>query len=183
MATTSRIGKKPVNVPEGVKVETRVSKIVVTGPKGELSMKLPDEVTLDIKDGIIRIATKKGASREHGRTRAELFNLVNGVTEGWTKTLEIVGTGYRASTDGKVLTLNLGFSHQVIINAPEGITFTVTQNKVAISGSDKQIVGQTAANIRQFRSPEPYKGKGIKYEGEFIRKKAGKAAKSAGATA
>ncbi|MBI3290284.1 50S ribosomal protein L6 [Candidatus Microgenomates bacterium] len=190
----SRIGKKSVQIPEGVSVEVAESAVTVRGPKGELSIKLPNNVFVQTKDGVAQVSAQGGKSREHkqslsfagaqlGRTRAELANLISGVTEGWAKTLEIIGTGYRASTDGKMLTLNLGFSHQVIINAPEGINFAVAQNKITITGTDKQVVGQVAANIRQFRSPEPYKGKGIKYEGEFIRKKAGKAAKSAGGAA
>lgn len=173
----SRIGRKPVLVPDGVSVNLSDSMVTVRGPKGELSMKVPQGISIEIQDCEVSVLAKRGKPREHGRTRAQLANLVEGITQGWVKTLEIVGTGFRASTDGKILTLNLGFSHPVVVEAPKGITFSVTQNKVTVAGVDKQLVGQVAGNIRQFRVPEPYKGKGIKYEGEFIRKKAGKAAK------
>lgn len=179
----SRIGRKSVQIPDRVSIDVSGSTIIVRGPKGDLSMKAPQGITIELQDSSAFVVAKKGRPREHGRARAELANLISGVTEGWSKTLEIVGTGYRAQTDGKTLTLNLGFSHQIVVEAPEGIDFTVAQNKVTITGTDKQLVGQVAANIRQFRSPEPYKGKGIKYEGEFIRKKAGKAAKGAAGAA
>ena len=179
LSSKSRIGRKGIQIPDGVSVGISGSVVKVKGPKGELTMSIPSGIAVQLQDSSVMVLAKNGKSRDHGKTRAQLANLIMGVTQGWTKTLEIVGTGYRASTDGKILTLNLGFSHQVTIHAPDGIDFTVTQSKIIIEGTSKQVVGQTAANIRQFRPPEPYKGKGIKYEGEFIRKKAGKAAKGA----
>lgn len=177
MAKISRIGKKPIAIPERVNVSIQGKLIVVSGPKGELSMNLPPGVSVETGGGYVRVAG--GSSPNHGKVRAQVSNMIDGAAVGWTKILEIVGTGFRASTDSQTLTLNLGFSHPVVVQAPEGITFSVAQNKVTVSGVDKQLVGQVAQNIRQFRKPEPYKGKGIKYEGEFIRKKAGKAAKGA----
>lgn len=179
MAKISRIGKKPITIPEGVNVSIQGKLIVVSGPKGELSMSLPPGVSVETNGGYVRVAGGSGSSPNHGKARAQISNLINGAAVGWTKVLEIVGTGFRASTDSETLTLNLGFSHPVVVQAPEGINFSVAQNKVTVSGVDKQLVGQVAQNIRQFKPPEPYKGKGIKYEGEFIRKKAGKAAKGA----
>lgn len=174
----SRIGKKPIIIPAEVKVINGEQNLVVAGPKGELSIVLPTEVTVSQKDSSIFV---KGAddNPNFGKVRAEIANMIKGVTSGWSKILEVVGTGYRASTDGKSLTLNLGFSHPVVIIAPKMVNFSVSGNKITIEGIDKQLVGQIAAKIKSIKKPDSYKGKGIRYEGEIIRKKQGKAAKGA----
>lgn len=176
----SRVGKKPILIPSGVAVSRDGRVIRVKGPKGEMLFPLGHgvEVTLDPKEVVVeQVGGGKQALAMHGTTRAILANMVHGVTQGFTKTLEITGTGYRALMAGKKLTLQLGFSHTIEYEAPAGITITVeSPTKLHVSGHDKGLVGQVAANIRGYRPPEPYKGKGIKYAGEYVRRKAGKAA-------
>ena len=177
----SRIGKLPVPVPSGVEVDLDGLSVRVKGPKGELSQTMPEGVVLSRdEDGAIVVAPT-GASRAErarwGLVRTLVANMITGVTEGYAKALELVGVGYRAAPKGSDLELQVGFSHPVVIEAPEGISFKVPiPTRVEVSGIDKVLVGQVAANIRKVRPPEPYKGKGIKYEGEVIRRKAGKAA-------
>ncbi|MCP4434412.1 MAG: 50S ribosomal protein L6 [Actinomycetia bacterium] len=176
----SRIGKAPVSVPSGVDVSISAGSVTVKGPKGELSQPLPEEVSLR-QDGdeiiVERVDDERESRARHGLTRALVANMVTGVTEGYVKNLEIVGVGYRATAKGdKALELALGFSHPVKVEAPEGITFNVPEpTQIEVHGIDKQLVGQVAANIRRWREPEPYKGKGVRYAGEHVRRKAGKA--------
>jgi large subunit ribosomal protein L6 len=174
----SRIGKRPVSVPSGVTATIEGSELSVKGPKGTLSMQLADEVTYEINDGGISVQTANDTKRARsfwGMQRTLVQNLITGVTEGYTKQLQITGVGYRANVQGKNLKLQLGYSHDVDFAIPEGITIaTPDQTTVNISGIDKQKVGQVAAEIRRWRKPEPYKGKGIKYAGEFIFRKEGK---------
>lgn len=182
----SRIGKKPVKVPEGVTVQVNGSNVSATGPKGSLSVDLRPEIKVTI-DGanlsVLRVSETPKARSLHGLSRTLVENVVMGVSQGWNKGLELVGVGYRAELAGTNLVLNVGFSHPVKFAAPTGITFEVADNtKINVKGTDKQLVGETAAQIRRVRPPEPYKGKGIRYVGEVVRKKAGKAAKAAGAT-
>jgi large subunit ribosomal protein L6 len=174
----SRIGKKPVSVPAGVTAAIDGGLLKVKGPKGELSLTLRDEISYDLGDGQISVQPandSKQARAFWGMQRTLVQNLVTGVSEGFTKVLEITGVGYRAAAQGKVLKLQLGYSHDVNYDIPEGITVkTPDATTVEISGHDKQKVGQVAAEIRRWRKPEPYKGKGIKYRGEFIFRKEGK---------
>lgn len=174
----SRIGKKPVPVPAGVTATVADGTISVKGPKGTLSMPTVDDISYTVDAGAISVQPANDTKRARafwGMQRTMVQNLVTGVTEGFTKVLEITGVGYRASVAGKNLKLQLGFSHDVEYPIPEGITIkTPDQTTVEISGSDKQKVGQVAAEIRRWRKPEPYKGKGIKYRGEFIFRKEGK---------
>ncbi len=177
----SRIGKQPIPVPSGVDVKIEGSTVTVKGPKGELSRTFSDIMTIRLEDGVLYVE-RPDESREarslHGLTRTLLANMVTGVSEGYVKNLEIVGVGYRATLKGKDLELALGFSHPVVVVPEPGITFDVpAPNKITVSGIDKQRVGQVAADIRKWRKPEPYKGKGIRYEGEYVRRKLGKAAK------
>lgn len=179
----SRIGIKPIPVPSGVEISIgRNNDVTVKGPKGELSGSFSPRMKIAQEDGTISVVRPNDARENkavHGLTRSLLNNMVVGVTEGYTKRLEIHGVGYRAQMDGSVLVLNVGFSHQVRITPPEGITFSVEANtRVAVSGIDKQMVGEEAAKIRIVRPPEPYKGKGIRYAGEYVRRKAGKAGKA-----
>lgn len=179
----SRIGKKPVKIPEGVTVKIDGAKVSAQGPKGTLEEIYRPEVkiTQDNNNLVVeRVAETAKAKSLHGLTRTLVENLLFGVSKGWNKGLEIVGVGYRAEVQGKDLVLNVGFSHQVKFPAPEGITFEVKQNIINVSGIDKQLVGETAAQVRRIKPPEPYKGKGIRYVGEKVRKKAGKAAKAVG---
>ena len=177
----SRIGKMPIAIPAGVTVSVAENNTVtVKGPKGELTRTLPREMTIKQEDGKVEISRPSDDKKEkalHGLTRALLHNMVVGVSEGFTKTLEINGVGYRAQKQGKTLVMHLGYSHTVDMEDPEGTTTTVQDNKIIISGIDKELVGQTAANIRAKRGPEPYKGKGIKYDYETIRRKVGKTGK------
>ena len=177
----SRVGKLPVAIPSGVTVEVKDARVHVKGPKGQLSMHVLTGTQVTIQDGQARVnAEKITRNPAFGTMRALIQNMVTGVTNGFSKTLEIVGTGYRAQMDGKKLVMQLGFSHPVIVEPPEGITIKVENpTRLTISGADKALVGQVAADLRAYRPPEPYKGKGIKYEGEYIRRKAGKAAGSA----
>jgi large subunit ribosomal protein L6 len=180
----SRIGKKPIPIPAGVKVQKADQQFTISGPKGELSATVHPSVSVTVKDSTITL-TRPSDEKEHralhGLWRALLQNMVTGVTIGYARKLELVGVGYRAELKGKKLQLNLGYSHPILFAPPEGIKIeTPSQTNITISGIDKQLVGQVAAKIRSFRLPEPYKGKGVKYEGEFIRRKAGKAAAAAG---
>jgi len=178
----SRVGSMPIEIPQGVRVEMDdTGQIVVTGPKGELSRRLRREMTVEVEEGQIRVS-RPSDEREHralhGLTRSLLANMVIGVTEGFEKRLEIQGVGYRAEEAGASLTLRLGYSHDVIYEPPEGIELSVETNTIVIvRGADKQVVGQVAAEIRALRRVEPYKGKGIRYLGEHVRTKPGKAAK------
>ncbi|KGM14548.1 50S ribosomal protein L6 [Cellulomonas bogoriensis] len=177
----SRIGKVPVPVPTGVDITIDDALVTVKGPKGTLSHSVPGPISVAHEDGTIVVtrADDERASRSlHGLTRTLIANLVTGVTDGYTKKLEIVGTGYRVTAKGTDLEFALGFSHPVVVSAPEGITFQVeSPTKFSVSGIDKQQVGEVAANIRKIRKPEPYKGKGVRYAGEQVRRKAGKAGK------
>lgn len=179
----SRIGIKPIPVPGGVSIEIgKGNDVSVKGPKGQLSQKLSTRVEIAQEDGQLRVVRNTEAREVkalHGLTRSLLNNMVVGVTDGFTKTLEIQGVGYRAQMQGKNLVLNVGYSHPVNLTPPEGITYAVEgNNRVTVSGIDKQVVGEEAARIRGVRPPEPYKGKGIRYAGEFVRRKAGKAGKA-----
>ena len=174
----SRIGKKPVTVPAGTKASIDSGRLTVTGPKGTLSMATSDDIAYGIEDGSISVLPANDTKRARafwGMQRTLVSNLVVGVSDGFTKVLEITGVGYRANSQGKTLKLQLGYSHDVDYPIPEGITIkTPDQTTVEISGADVQQVGQVAAEIRRWRKPEPYKGKGIKYRGEFIFRKEGK---------
>ena len=177
----SRIGKQPITVPAGVEVTIDGSTVTAKGPKGELSRTLPSLMTIQ-REGDEIIVTRPDDSREakslHGLTRTLVSNMVEGVSAGFTKKLQLVGVGYRAALKGKDIELQLGFSHPVMVECPENITFEVpSQTEIIVSGPSKEQVGQVAANIRKWRKPEPYKGKGIRYEGELVRRKLGKAAK------
>jgi large subunit ribosomal protein L6 len=176
----SRVGKKPVVIPSGVTVEVG-DRVRVKGPKGELSSHILAGTRVAVQDGEALVSSDRVVRNPaFGTMRAVIQNMVTGVTTGFSKVLEIVGTGYRAQMDGKRLVLQLGFSHPVLVDPPEGITIKLeSPTRVNISGPDKVLVGQVAADIRKRRPPEPYKGKGVKYEGEYIRRKAGKAAGAA----
>ncbi len=178
----SRIGKQPIAIPAGVDVTIGDTSITVKGPKGELSRTFPPLVTVK-REGDEIIVERPDDSREaksfHGLARTLINNMVEGVSQGFSKKLVMVGVGYRAALKGTDLELQLGYSHPVSVKAPQGITFEVpTQTEIIVSGANKEDVGQVAANIRKWRKPEPYKGKGIRYEGEYVRRKLGKAAKS-----
>jgi large subunit ribosomal protein L6 len=177
----SRIGKAPISVPGGVTVTLQGTDIAVKGPKGELSRSIPEQVTVR-QDGDTLVVERADDEREsralHGLVRSLVQNMVTGVTDGFHKDLDIVGVGYRATAKGSDLELSLGFSHPVVVEAPEGISFVVPQpTRIEVHGIDKQLVGQVAANIREWRKPEPYKGKGVRYVDEHVRRKAGKAGK------
>jgi large subunit ribosomal protein L6 len=174
----SRIGNAIITIPKEVTITKEKDVMVVKGPKGELRCGIPYGLIVEINDSLLtvkRTNNDKPKRALHGYLRATLANAVTGVTTGWTRTLELSGVGYRAALAGVNLVLTVGFSHPVTVVPPLGISFSVNEGKIVVSGIDKQIVGQTAASIREIRKPEPYKGKGIKYEGEYIRKKAGKA--------
>lgn len=177
----SRIGKQPVVIPEGVEVIIDGSTVTAKGAKGELTRTFSDILTI-AQEGNELLVTRPDDTRQarslHGLTRTLIANMVEGVSNGFSKKLQLVGVGYRAALKGKDLELSLGFSHPVIVAAPEGIAFEVpSQTEIIVSGINKEVVGQVAANIRSWRKPEPYKGKGIRYEGEVVRRKLGKAAK------
>jgi large subunit ribosomal protein L6 len=176
----SRIGRKPIEVPEGVTVDVKPGAVMVKGPKGELNQVVSQEMTIDQADGVVTVSrpTDRGPHRAlHGLTRSLVANMVEGVTNGYEKRLEIQGVGYRARLQGKALELSVGYSHPVSMPAPDGIDFEVPQpTQVIIRGIDKQLVGETAARIRRVRPPEPYKGKGIRYVDEYVRRKVGKRA-------
>ena len=178
----SRIGRKPITVPAGVDIKVDGPVVTVKGPKGELSHTLAEPITIErAEDGsysVVRPNDERKAKELHGLSRTLVSNMVIGVTEGYRKSLEIAGTGYRVVAKGADLEFALGFSHPVLVTPPPGITFTVERPTVFhIAGIDKQQVGEVAANIRKIRPPEPYKGKGVRYQGEVIRRKAGKAGK------
>ena len=180
----SRIGTQPVIIPQEVEVEINGRRFRVKGPKGELEKVMPMELELTRTDGSILIKKKSNNKRSkslHGTFRALISNMVKGVTEGWEKELELVGTGYRAEVKDDRLILTVGYSHPVEVRAVGGINFKVEKTKITVSGIDKEKVGHIAAVVRAVRPPEPYKGKGIKYLDEVVRRKAGKAAKAAGA--
>ena len=179
----SRIGKQPIELPTSVNVSLSPGRVMVNGPLGELTQDVPARMKIEQSDGVITVTrpTERGDDRAlHGLTRTLIANMVEGVTKGFEKRLELQGVGYRAAMQGTDLRLDVGYSHPVVIKAPQGITFEVPiPTEVLVKGVAKQQVGQIAAEIRKVRPPEPYKGKGIRYEGEFVRKKAGKAAKGA----
>jgi large subunit ribosomal protein L6 len=176
----SRIGKKPIPVPSGVTVQIEPELVRVNGPKGELSERIPRDITVkqDGEELLVTRPTDRGEHRAlHGLTRSLVANMVEGVTNGFAKTLEIQGVGYRAQLKGRDLELALGYSHPVPVKAPDGIEFEVPQpTRIVVRGISKQLVGEIAANIRKKRPPEPYKGKGIRYEGEYVARKVGKRA-------
>lgn len=178
----SRIGLKPIEIPAGVEIKVNDKNLVeVKGPKGTLSEKLSQDMTINIEDGVLTVARpseKKSHKSLHGLSRTLIANMVEGVTNGFTKTLVIEGTGYRAAKQGKTLVLNLGYSHPINMDDPEGISVEVPDaHKIVVSGINKQQVGNYAAEIRSHRRPEPYKGKGVRYENEHIRRKVGKTGK------
>ncbi|MCK4781973.1 50S ribosomal protein L6 [Candidatus Parcubacteria bacterium] len=178
----SRIGKKPIEIPDKVEIKIESQKVIVKGPKGELFRVIPNEIKVDVKDGKVFVATQlatKKAPALWGLIRALIANMLIGVTDGFQKELEIQGIGYQASLEGSDLVLKVGFSHSVKVDCPEGIEFLVNKNIISIKGIDKGLVGQVAANIRKIRPPEPYKGKGIRYVGEIVRRKVGKKAATA----
>lgn len=181
----SRVGKKPVTIPAGVTVSVNKDNVVtVKGPKGELKESIDRDITVEVKDGTVEISRPTDQIRHramHGLYRALIANLVKGVTEGYKKNLELVGVGYKASNQGNLLDLSLGYSHNIIFEVPKELTVATAQEKgqnpqISLEGIDKQLLGQVAAKIRGLRKPEPYKGKGVKYAGEILRRKAGKSA-------
>lgn len=182
----SRIGKKEITIPKGVDVKISDNVVIVKGPKGELRQKFPREVIIDIAGEVVKVRVLNPENKEHrslwGLFQRLVLNMIIGVTEGYEKKLEMVGVGFKGISSEKKLTLNVGFSHPVVFEAPEGIEVSIDKNlMITVKGADKQLVGETAARIRKIKKPEPYKGKGIKYVGEVIRRKAGKAAKGASA--
>ena len=182
----SRLGRKIIDFPDAAKPSLEGKRIAVSGPKGSMTLEIPKGISVEVKDKAIKVkAVNKDLKTKalHGTVRALIANMVKGVTEGWTKTLELVGTGFKAETTGKSLTLNVGYSHPVKIDAPEGISFKVEKLEITVEGINKELVGHVADRIRSVRPPEPYKGKGIKYKDEVVRRKAGKAAKAQGAAA
>jgi large subunit ribosomal protein L6 len=183
----SRVGRKPIPIASGVKIQKADQNIKVSGPKGELSALIHPSIAVDVKENQVLVARSSDAKAHralHGLWRALIQNMITGVTTGYSRKLELVGVGYRVEMKGKSLQLLLGYSHPILFVPPEGVKVEApTQTSVMISGIDKALVGQVAAKIRSFRPPEPYKGKGIKYEGEYIRRKAGKAAAASGAKA
>jgi large subunit ribosomal protein L6 len=176
----SRIGRRPIEIPDGVDVEVEPGSVTVKGPRGELSQQVPHDLAFEIDDATLTVTrpTDRGDHRAlHGLTRSLVANMVEGVTQGFEKRLEIQGVGYRAQLRGKALELALGYSHPVAVEAPEGIEFEVPQpTEIVVRGNDKQQVGQVAADIRKRRPPEPYKGKGVRYAGEHVARKVGKRA-------
>jgi len=175
----SRIGKKPIEIPKEVEVKIENQEITIKGPKGESSQKIRPEIEVVTKEGKILVSPKKETKETKafwGLTRALLANIIQGVTEGFEKKLEIKGVGYKANLEGEDLILQLGFSHPVKIKKPEGIKFLIEKNIISVSGINKQLVGEAAARIRQVRPPDSYKGKGIRYLGEIVKKKEGKRA-------
>lgn len=177
----SRIGEAPIQIPASVTIEQDGKNLVVSGPKGKLNLVVLPEVTVEVVGQQLIVKRKndlKKVKMVHGLTRSLINNMVLGVTDGWSKNLELVGVGFRAQVNGSKLILNVGYSHQVEIDGPVGITFEVVDNtKLKVSGIDRQLVGQISANIKKVRVPDVYKGKGIRYQGEYIRKKVGKSAK------
>ena len=180
----SRIGKSPISIPEGVTVTIDNFKVTVKGPKGELVQSIDDSVSINVEDNVItlsRATEDKGIRSKHGLYRALIFNMIEGVTQGYTKELELYGVGFRASSQGQQLTLSIGFSHTIVMQLPAEVKLEAETKKgqppyVKLQSYDKQLIGTVAAKIRSLRKPEPYKGKGIRYKGEIIRRKAGKTA-------
>jgi large subunit ribosomal protein L6 len=176
----SRIGKAPIEIPSGVNVSLSPGRVMVNGPLGELSQQIPVRMQIEQENGTITVTrpTERGEDRAlHGLTRSLIANMVEGVTKGFEKRLELQGVGYRAALQGTDLRLDVGYSHPVVMKPPQGITFEVpVPTQILVKGVDKQQVGQTAAEVRRVRPPEPYKGKGIRYEGEYVRRKVGKRA-------
>lgn len=175
----SRVGKKPIEIPAGVEVSIEKNEVSVKGPKGELKAKINPEIKIEQKDNqliVTPVEKTKTSNAFWGLSRSLVFNMIEGVTKGYEKKLEIQGVGYRASLEGEDLVLLVGFSHPVKIKKPEGIKFEIEKNIITVSGIDKELVGQIAAKIRSVKKPEPYKGKGIRYLGEEVRRKAGKKA-------
>jgi large subunit ribosomal protein L6 len=173
----SKIGKQPIQIPQGLEVKIDGNLIMVKGPKGELKRELAREIKAEIKNGQITVSINKSSKRSAalwGLSRMLLYNMIEGVKNGFEKKLEIEGIGYKAALQGKDLVLSLGYSHPVNFKAMPGIEFKVEKNTIIVSGIDKELVGQVAANIRKLRKPEPYKGKGIRYQGEVVKRKAGK---------
>lgn len=177
----SRIGKKPIQIPAGVDIKVVDNTVTVKGPKGELSQSFDKEMLIEIEDAALSVTRPSDSKKHkamHGLVRTLIYNMVIGVTEGYKKELEIIGTGYRAAKNGKKLALNLGFSHPLELEDPEGIETEVpAPTRIIISGIDKQKVGAYAAHIRKYREPEPYKGKGVKYVDEYVKRKVGKTGK------
>ncbi len=174
----SRIGKMPISLPEAVEVDITDGVVRVKGPKGELSRQVPSTINIVRDDGTLRVERRSDEPTQrslHGLTRSLIANMVTGVTDGFTRRLEVNGVGYRAAVSAGNLVLQVGYSHPVLYPAPPGITFAVAANAITVTGADKELVGEVAAQIRRVRPPEPYKGKGIKYAEEVIRRKAGKA--------
>ncbi len=179
----SKIAKIPVEIKEGVQVNLENDVVKVTGPKGNLSFGVPSGIEVKIDEGKVQVSQKVGsesAKALSGLTRAYIANMVKGTSDGFDKKLELTGVGYRAQASGNTLTLSVGYSHPVVITADPSIKFEVAENVITVSGIDKALVGNVAAQVRGVRPPEPYKGKGIKYQGEYIRRKVGKAAKAVG---
>jgi len=178
--SVSRIGRKPISVPDGVSIDVKPGAVSVKGPKGELSQVVSPDMKVDQSDGTLTVErpTDRGEHRAlHGLTRSLIANMVEGVTDGYEKRLEIQGVGYRARLQGKSLELSVGYSHPISVTAPEGIEFEVpVPTQIIVRGIDKQLVGEAAARIRRTRPPEPYKGKGVRYAGEHVRRKVGKRA-------
>ena len=176
----SRIGRQPIELPSGVNVSLSPGRVMVNGPLGELTQDVPTRMKVEQSDGTITVTrpTERGDDRAlHGLTRTLIANMVEGVTKGFEKRLELQGVGYRAALQGADLRIDVGYSHPVVMKAPQGITFEVpTPTEIVVKGVDKQKVGQTAAEVRKVRPPEPYKGKGIRYQGEYVRRKVGKRA-------
>ena len=176
----SRVGRMPITVPSGTTVEIKAGEVIVSGPKGELRRQFQPEINIALDSDTLTVSRpsdNRGHRALHGLTRSLLANMVAGVTVGYEKRLEIVGVGYRAALKGKDLEVQVGYSHPVLVDPPEGIEFEVpAPTQVVVRGIDKQKVGQVAANIRAIRKPEPYKGKGIRYQGEYVRRKVGKRA-------
>jgi large subunit ribosomal protein L6 len=177
----SRIGRLPVSIPSGVDIKVEGQDVNVKGPKGELSLTIPNPITVEVAEGNLEVKRpddERDSRARHGLTRSLINNMVLGVTEGYEKKMEIHGTGYRVAAKGSNLEFSLGYSHPITIEAPEGINFAVENpTRFSVQGIDKQLVGEVAANIRKLRKPDPYKGKGVRYAGEQIRRKVGKAGK------
>ena len=179
----SRIGRKPLPLPKGVTLSQKPGTFSVKGPKGELSKALPAGVTVKTEADkilVLRADDSRENRSKHGLIRAHLANMVKGVTEGWTRELEINGVGYRAEVAGDTINMALGYSHPVVFKLPKGVTAKVDKNRLTLTGADRDLLGQTAAKVRELRAPEPYKGKGVKYVEEFIKRKVGKAGATSG---
>lgn len=179
----SRIGKKPIVLPKGVSVDIKDNTVKVKGPKGELARTFRPEVSVGMENGVVVVARSSEARQTralHGTTRAVLNNMITGVSDGFTKTLQVEGVGYKAEMKGKQLVMSLGYSHPIVVDPPTGVAFGWNEKErtITITGIDREVVGQVAANLRAWRPPEPYKGKGLRYLGEQIKRKAGKAGKA-----